>query len=107
MEHHRRADLRSVIRLLTADGGLRAFGANRPLQRSSRVPGAAQREAMRCRPGTFTTLRVWKGPGSAVQHCVPHRIRDTPLNAENHAPPPAPTRIDTPAPAHTLNIVPR
>jgi hypothetical protein len=41
----------------------------------SRVPGAAQREAVRCRTGTATE----RGPGSAQQHFVLQRIRGTRL----------------------------
>ena len=44
------------------------------LTRSSRVPGAAQHEVVRCRPGT---VPICGGPGSAVQRFALHRIRDT------------------------------
>jgi hypothetical protein len=38
------------------------------------VPGAAQRETVRCRPGTAT---VSGGPASEMHHFVLHRVRDT------------------------------
>jgi hypothetical protein len=34
-----------------------------------RVPGAAQRETVRCRTGTAKS-RIRKDPGSAAQHCM-------------------------------------
>ena len=40
----------------------------------SRVPGAAQHEVVRCRPGT---VAVRGGPGSAVHRSALHRVRDT------------------------------
>src|SRR5262249_24006852 len=45
----------------------------------TRVPGAAQHEVVRCRPGTVTE-RVLGGPGSAMHHSLTlalHRVRDT------------------------------
>ena len=39
-----------------------------------RVPGAAQREAVRCRTGTVINS---DGPGSAMHRYALHRIRDT------------------------------
>ncbi len=57
-----------------------------------RVPGAVsaltrvfdalwQHEVMRCRPGIVPHSDLqhhrWNGPGSAVHHCVAHRVRDT------------------------------
>jgi hypothetical protein len=45
---------------------------------SSLVPGAARREALRCRTGTQGSLvTVQMGPGSAAQHeDTLHRVRD-------------------------------
>jgi hypothetical protein len=40
------------------------------------VPGAAQHEVVRCRPGIVT---VRGDPGSAVHRSALHRIRDTRL----------------------------
>ena len=34
----------------------------------------------RCRTGTLPHAAFWNGPGSAVHHCVLHRVRDTCLN---------------------------
>jgi hypothetical protein len=46
-----------------------------------RAPDAAQRAALRgvvrCRAGAVTERGVWYGPGSAKQHFVLHRARDT------------------------------
>jgi hypothetical protein len=44
---------------------------------SARVPGAAQREALRCRTGTFTNACACDGPASAAQRFALHRVRDT------------------------------
>jgi hypothetical protein len=44
---------------------------------STSVPGAAQREAMRCRTGTFTNACIREGPASAAQRFALHRVRDT------------------------------
>jgi hypothetical protein len=46
---------------------------------SACVPGAAQHEVVRCRPGTVP-VRVRGGPGSAVHRfalLALHRVRDT------------------------------
>ena len=43
------------------------------------IPGAAQRAAVRCRPGIVTNAGAWNGPGSALQHFVLQRARDTGL----------------------------
>jgi hypothetical protein len=48
----------------------------RAAKHASRVPGAAQHEVMRCRPGTVTR-RTLGDPGSAVHRFALHRIRDT------------------------------
>jgi hypothetical protein len=40
----------------------------------TRVPGAAQHEVVRCRPGT---AKMWNGPGSAQQRFTLQRVRDT------------------------------
>jgi hypothetical protein len=54
---------------------LGSFRQNAP---RSRVPGAAQHEVVRCRPGTVD--RALGGPGSAMHYSLTlalHRIRDT------------------------------
>ena len=46
-----------------------------------RSPDAAQRAVLhgvvRCRAGAVTNAGVSRGPGSAKQHCVLHRARET------------------------------
>ena len=64
------------------------MGSFRQNARRSRVPGAAQHEVVRCRPGTVS---VRGGPGSATHRFAPlalHRIRDTryrPLHSSFHS----------------------
>jgi hypothetical protein len=41
-----------------------------------RVPGAAHREIGALQNRDRTEFGGWNGPGSAVQHRVPHRVRD-------------------------------
>src|SRR5207244_1846239 len=42
-----------------------------------RVPGAAQHEVVRCRPGTPVCSPRNRGPASAVHRYALHRVRDT------------------------------
>jgi hypothetical protein len=51
---------------------MRAMQNGRRGKHRSRVPGAAQRETLRCKTGTQQAMN----PGLAVQHFVLHRIRD-------------------------------
>ena len=45
---------------------------------------AARSDALQTR--TSTTNSIWNGPGSAVQHFVPHRIRDKSPHPRHHPP---------------------